>query len=427
MRFWLIYVAVVSLMISGTSGCQSLRKSGGGSKGSSLKSSQGSGSRSTDSSEIDSEDILDPLGARNSNRLLLDDLAPGQLKTTLKIRATGGPNQATAEKHFAEGQRLYRAGIAELDSNPNGKAHTQMFVDAANEFRIASANWPDSKLAEDSIYFEGESYFFGDRYVQSNRAFEKLIAKYSGTMHLDMAEHRRYAIAVYWLQLAEKSSLPSFNDPKRPKTGVASEARRVLHRIRIDDPTGKLADDATLALGKAFMQAQSYYEAADTFEDLRRNYPGSKHQLTSHMLELDARLNAYQGKDYDDTPLRKADELMKSIVRQFPKESEEQLPYLEKQAALIRSQIAERDYSLGQYFEKRGENRAAQIYYEQVAEDFENTELGKAVEEKISEVAAKPPKPAQTAQWLVDIFPNPEAEKPVIQAGNNEPILGSRR
>ena len=73
------------------------------------------------------------------------------------------------------------------------------------------------------------------------------------------------------------------------------------------------------------MKASRYYEAADTFEDLRKNYPGSKHQFTAHMLELEARLKGYQGKSYDDTPLRKADEIMKTIVQQFPRESKDQL------------------------------------------------------------------------------------------------------
>ena len=91
------------------------------------------------------------------------------------------------------------------------------------------------------------------------RAFEKLIANYSGTKYLDLAEKRRFSIALYWLELSESSRAPKFNDSKRPKFNLAGEARRILHRIRIDDPTGKLADDATLALGKAFLAAEQYY------------------------------------------------------------------------------------------------------------------------------------------------------------------------
>lgn len=415
MRMYIVILAIGSLLISGASGCQSLAPDLGSVNGK-KKSLFGLGKKER---EIDSDEVLDPLGARDSNRILWADLAPSQLLTTIKAR-TQGANPAVAKENYTEGQRLYQAAIDQLERDPDGDLHKDMFNEAANQFRVASASMPDSQVEENALYFEGESYFFADRYVQSNRAFEKLIANYSGTHHLDHAEHRRYAIAVYWLELAETTFMPSLTDPKRPQSGLATEARRVLHRIRIDDPTGKLADDATLALGKAFMNTQRYYEAADTFEDLRKNYPGSPHQFTAHMLELESRLQGYQGKNYDDTPLRKADDLMKNIVRLFPKECEGQLDYLEQRAAQIQNQIAERDYSMAQYFENKGENRAARIYYQKVADDFKHTPLGESVNQQIEKVAALPPKPAQPAQWLVNLFPDPEAAKPVIRTGDNE-------
>ena len=43
-------------------------------------------------------------------------------------------------------------------------------------------------------------------------------------------------------------------DAKRPKMNLANEGRRVLNRIRIDDPTGQFADDAAFALGKSFLK-----------------------------------------------------------------------------------------------------------------------------------------------------------------------------
>jgi outer membrane protein assembly factor BamD (BamD/ComL family) len=419
MRFNFAIICITCLLISASTGCQSFRKAT-----SSLQSGSSSlfGLKKRDPhSRVDPDEILDPLGARDSNRLLLDDLSWGQIGTTLRAKTTGR-DQDAAIAHYQKAQSLYDAGLKKLDQSPTGEEHKEMFTEAANEFRLASAKAPDSELEEESTFYEGESYFFADRYVQSNRAFEKLVAKYAGTRYIDMAQNRRYAISVYWLQLSETAS-PISLDSKRPKGSPAGEARRILNQIRMGDPTGKLADDASLALGQAFLQSADYYNAADTFEDLRHNYPGSKHVFQASMLELEARLAGYQGKSYDDTPLRKADALMKTIVQQFPQQSKEQLGYLEEQASKIRSQIAERDYTMGRYFEGRGENRAAKIYYQQVAEQYQDTELGQTIEQQIAEVSQKPAKPEQHAKWLVDLFPNPEKEKPAIIAGNNEGFL----
>ena len=303
-----------------------------------------------------------------------------------------------------------------------GRSHIATFTEAANKFRIASANAPDSVIEEEALYLEGEAYFFANRYVQSNRAFEKLIVKYPGTRFIDLAEQKRLAISQYWLELDETSSKFSFNDPQRPKTGVAGEARRILHRIRVDDPTGQFADDATMALGQAFLRDKNYYEAADAFRDIRNNYPNSRHQFNAHMLELQSQLAGYQGSSYDATPLEAADDLLNQIVRKFPKESQEQLGYLEQQATTIRNQLAERDYSEGDYYAKRGQNRAAKQLYEQVAENYSDTQFGRTVADRIADVSSKPPVPDQHAKWLVKLFPDDEPVKPVI-ASRDDRIL----
>ena len=367
--------------------------------------------------KIDSDEFLDPLGARDGDRLLLDDLAPSQLATTWKTRFSGGfgRNADQARKYYDRGEATYSKGIQQLESDPSANLHQPIFTEAANQFRLASAAWSGSAVEEDALYFEGESYFFADRYVQANRAFEKLVNEYAGTKHMDLAENRRYAIALYWLQLSENGSAIALNDPKRPKTGLAKEARRVLHQIRMDDPTGQLADDAAMSLSKAFLKADMNYEAADTLEDLRRNYPGSEYQFDAHMLELEAQLAVYQGPAYDDQPLMKADEILKSIVRTFPQESKTEIAYLEKQSARVQNMLGERDLTTAEYFERRGENLAARFHYQKVKEKFGGSSIAEQVDQRMAETHKLPDRPDQHLKWLVDIFPDQKQAKPVIQ------------
>lgn len=363
------------------------------------------------------EDLLsnvDPLGERGFNRLLFDDLSPGNLTTTVKVRTTYKEDRASAEAAYETGQQIYNDALAKLDAQPDGNEHVELFREAANQFRLASGKFPDSQLEHDALYFEGESYFFANNYVQANRAFENLISRYAGTRYLDKAESRRFAIAEYWLKLSETAAPIKFNDPSRPSKGIEKEAQRIFHRIRLDDPTGKLADDATLALANAYFKAENWLDAADTYEDLRRNYPGSQHQFHAHMFELKARLNSYQGKSYDDDPLKKADKLLKQIVRQFPQQARDEKEYLAKEAGMIRHLLAERDFGMAKYFENQGENLAAKYYYQQVATNYSDTEFGNMVPEKIERIVDLPAKPKQHAQWLVDLFPDEEQNKPVI-------------
>jgi len=417
-RLLFLAIAIASLTLF-MPGCKSLRKNGAESEQSLVNFRKKN--KPSNQEELSSE-YLDPLGARNADRIVLDDLSPSQISTTIKTRWLSQSDSSTASQSLSRGKELFASASSQHQASPEGEDHLESFTEAANQFRVASANAPDSAIEEESFYLEGEAYFFANRYVQANRAFEKLVAKYPGTRFLDLAEQKRLAIAQYWLELDENGSKFAFNDPQRPKTGMAGEARRILHRIRVDDPTGTYADDATIALGKAFLRDENYYDAADTFKDIRTNYPQSRYQYEAHMLELQSHLQGYKGPSYDATPLTSADEILDQMVRKFPRESQDNLDHLEQSATLIRNQLAERDYVLGDHYAKRGENRAAKLCYERVAENYSDTQYGRTVTDRIADVSSKPPVPAQHAEWLVNLFPDDTPAKPII-ASRDDRVL----
>ncbi len=411
-RNWIAFSLFCSIALSLLSGCAALKK--GSDK---IESGLLAGKKRASSSATSSEDPLDPLSSRSHRRLLWDDLSPSQLSNTLKSSLGGKSGEQAARQSFAAGKQLFDRATEMVTSNPDGTDHAAVFLDAASHFRSASAAHPDSSLAEDAMFLEGESFFFADRYVQANRAFEGLVADYSGSRYLDRAEQRRYSIALYWLKLKKNGASVALNDPKRPKFALAGEARRILHRIRIDDPTGKLADDATFALGKAYLEAKRYEEAADTFSYLRKDYPGSTFQFKSRMLELESLLKSYKGPDYDGTPLVEAEKLRKQIAMQFPDKAGENQKILAQQSSLITNQLAQRDFEVGQFYERRGENRAAKLYYEKAQSDFGNSVFSEQLGERIETVASLPPVPKPPAEWVQKIFPDADSEKPIIAAG----------
>ncbi len=411
--------AIVPTMMVSSMGCSLMEQRGQDGQARSLFAARDA----NNTRDIMMDETLDPMGTRSINRMLSDDLSPSQIATTWKSRTFKGRDPEKAKQLLAEGQQKYSQAVDQMKSDPQGQSHIETFTDAANLFRLASSRLTESHVEEESLFYEGESYFYANRYVQANRAFEKLIVLYSGSKYLDKAEARRMSIATYWLELARTDPKIKFNDPKRPRSGLAAEARRILHRIRIDDPTGKLADDATFALGSAYFENEDYYEAATTFEDLRRNYPGSTHQYKAHLLELKARMMSYAGPDYDDEPLKKADELMRAIVQRFPDQARDEEEFLAKEAGKIQNMLAARDISMAEYFENRGEYGAAKIYYEKVAQKYPDTEFRAAIQEQIASIADKPAVPEQKAQWLIDWLGRPERQKAVIAAGDNETFL----
>jgi outer membrane protein assembly factor BamD (BamD/ComL family) len=381
------------------------------------------GQRDKSRSHWDEEEKYDLYGEANPDRLHLYDLGPGRIGTTLRTRWSSAQDHRKAEKHMAEGERLYNEAITLWESDVESARATTLFRQASRQFELAADNWRDSALEQDALFMQGEASFFANDYMLANRAYEILVSRYAGTPQLDLVESRRFEIAQYWLSLSRDGAGLAVGDHSRPMMGLGREARRVLHRIRLDDPSGKLADDATLALGNAFMEARRYSDAADAYEDLRRTYPGSRHQFLAHKFELQARLAAYRGPDYDGTDLVKAEDVLKTMLRQFPNECEADRDELAETGGQIRHQLAERDWTMAEYYEGRGENRAATHYYNLVAENYDDTSFGGEAGERIAALGGLPPVPKQKAQWLADLFPVKERNKPLIATGDRESIL----
>ena len=406
--------AATTFVLLSASGCKSLQQNGGLSMANLL------GTTTADDTDIED---FDTFGEKNPDRLMLSDLGPGRIGTTLKSRFGGGNNRASAEESFRKGQQLYDQAIARFENDDRSEETNALFRQAANKFEVAAGQWPNSALQQDALFLQGEARFFANDYVPANRAYEILVNKYSGTKHLDLVESRRYEIALYWLSLARNGEGFTFGSNRRPNSGLAKSARRILHRIRLDDPTGKSADDATLALGNAFFEDGKYADAADAYEDLRKTYPGSPHQFHAHKFELKARLAAYRGAEYDGTDLQHAEKLLKTMIRQFPSEVEAERDYLASEGQRIREMLAARDWEVGNYYASRGENRAAKYYFAKVAGEYEDTQLAESAGERVAEVSDLPAVPEQKLPRLAELFPVKERNKPLLDSSNRGTTL----
>ncbi len=343
---------------------------------------------------------------------------PEQFESSWKTLIGKGVNPQKAREVYVEAEGMYQAALrAESDEKQDA------FAQAAKQFTEASERWPDSALEEDAMFMAGEAYFFADMYPKANEAWEKLLKKYSNSKHLDAIESRRFAIAQFWLDLHNKDpeSFWEFNwlDPTRPTRDTFGNSVRVYDRIRLDDPTGKLADDATLAAGNAYFAKQQYLDADSFYTDLRKTFPSSEHQYRAHLLGLKAKLLSYEGTDYSGTPLDEAEKLIKQIQRQFPQEAAQEREYLARAYAEVRFKKAEREWNLAQYYDRRREYGAARFYYDILTKDFAETPFAEKARARMGEVASEPPVQPQRLQWLVDAFPKEENSKPLMATSDS--------
>ncbi len=351
--------------------------------------------------------------------LTIASFAPNNVSDTVRDLTGFGPDSNKARQAIEEAEAVYNHAVALREQNLLKESHEQ-FTLAAKKYASAAKHWPDSTLEQDALFMTGECSFFADRYWAAELAYEELLDKYTHSRHLDRVQPRRFKIADYWLEIhrTDPQAFYEWNllNPDRPTRDAFGHAMRIYDRIRLDDPTGKLADDATLALGNAHFAASNFLKADDYFSDLRKTFPSSDFQFSAHLLGLKSKLMNYQGSDYSANALNEANILLKQLYKQFPAQAQEEAEYLTKAGAEIRYRLAERRWDRAKRFDRRSEYGAARLYYESLLADYGETPFARQARQRLQQIGREPDTPKQQMSWLVNMFPETDTVKPLMES-----------
>lgn len=322
----------------------------------------------------------------------LSDLAPKKVYQKLKALAGYGPNEGVARALYQEGQELF---------------NQKQYAEAAAKFKSAADRWPDSPLEEDALFMLGESYFFADRYPRANDAYSRLLKKYEYTRHLDTTVTRLFAIGRYWEQLS--ATLPAWQwvnltDSGRPWFDTFGYGIKAYESVRLHDPTGPLADDAVMATANAYFVRGRFEEAAYQYDLIRKDYPKSEHQVKAHLLGMKSKMQVYQGPLYEGSPLKDASEIAQQTLTLFGKELGEERQKIVEAKNQMTEELARRDLTVGQYYDRKGYYGAARYYYQAVLEEYPHTVAARMAETRLQQIRDLPAEPPERFKWLTDML-----------------------
>jgi len=320
-------------------------------------------------------------------------LDPSKLWSKAKAAAGYGPDESMANSLYREGMDLYGA---------------KKYAEAAKKFGEAAGRWPDSVLEEDALFYQAESYFFDDQYGKAHDTYGMLCKKHENSRYLDTVVAREFAIGRYWEQAHRAEPhwpvTPNFTDNTRPWFDTHGNALNAYLSVRLNDPTGPMADDAVMATGNAYFENARYEDAAIQYDLIRKEYPKSEHQKDAHLLALQSKLRSYQGPYYEGKPLEQADDLARQTSRQFRGQLGPEQTRVMKTIDDIRNQKAERDYALGQFYEKKRAYGAARISYQELLKQYPDTQYAAMAKQRLEEIKDYPAQPPNHFKWLTDAF-----------------------
>lgn len=352
-------------------------------------------------------DLLDDSDEKRSLWDRVTSYSPKKSFNAFKERIGLGPDEALARQLYTDADHLFR---------------DKQYAEAAKKYKQAGKRWPDSQLQEDALFMAAECYFQIDRYPRASDTYTVLLKKYDNSRHLDMIVKRRFAIGRYWEQRGKDRAMMAFNftDKTIPFWDVTGNTVAVYESIRMDDPTGPLADDATMATATTYFLKGRYEDAAYHYDLMRTEFPQSEFQPQAHLLGMQAKLLSYQGPQYDGKPLDEAKKLASSIQTQFAGQlPKKELDNVAQTMKAIDAQIAERDWSTGEFYYNTKHYGAARYYYDQVVKDHPQSRFADLARARIDQVKDKPPEPANEVEWLASKFrrASPKPASPAPAAG----------
>lgn len=341
-------------------------------------------------------------------------------------------NQNEAKRLYQQADQVFRSATGQSEVQ-----RKKTFARSAKMFGKSAEASEGTALEQDALYMQAESLFFSDQLPAATEAYQKLQAEHPRNRHNDQVASRLFAISRYWIQ-ANKAGDDAWyklnlTDASRPRLDADGHAIRVLDQIRYDDPTGRLADDATMAAAAEFIRQKKFEEADEFLTDLRETFSDSEHMFLAHLLGIRCKLEMYRGPRYSGLVLEEAQELIDRARTRFPDKlrDEKYADMVARAAAEVGFKRSERLMYRAEYREKRKEYGAARYYYQRILDEFSDTPQADQARERLGSVEQLPAVPEQRLSWLTTIFPESRAAQPLklesgadVDPGSAEPTPG---
>lgn len=326
-----------------------------------------------------------------------------------------------ARQYYQKGNRLF-----EDASKEPKEERGRRFESAAKWFGKAGNTAEGSALQQDALFMQAESFYFSNDLNNARDTYEKLQKEFPRNRHSDRAAARLFSIGQYWIDVTKSgkdSWIPNFFDKKLPVMDTDGHAIKVLDQIRYDDPTGSIADDATMAAAMEHLRAERFEQADEFLTDLRETFSDSQHLFLAHLLGIGCKLQVYRGPRYSETYLDEAAELIKLTKRRFPNELREPkyAEHIAKFSAEVAFHQAEDLAERARFREKQKRYGAAKEIYQQLLRDYPTTPQAERAREVLAEIDSLPPNPKQRLAFMTQLFPSARQSSPLVLKKDLQP------
>lgn len=264
---------------------------------------------------------------------------------------------------------------------------------------IADNQMNPAEMAETARFMQAECRRMKSEYPEAVDTYHRLLLDFPTGAHRREACARIFEISDYWLddfrdeidrRKGEKGVIgwrprwPNLTDPSKPDTDQEGRALQALEYVSTHDVTGPTADKALFWCGYVNFIRGNFQEADHFFSQLVELHKDSPLRPQAIAYAIQSKNNATGGAIYDGRKCAEALQLVHMAEATVPEltQNPEMAEKMTRARFAIRSQQAEKDFRMAEYYERTGHPGSAVFYYELVRRRYAGTRYSDVATEK---------------------------------------------
>ena len=284
------------------------------------------------------------------------------------------------------------------------------YKDAREAFEDWFEDYPESGLRREALFYSAETEIMAEDadpksgdIMQAYEWLEEILEAWPGTDLADRAVRREIIIAEMLL----------FKDRKQRVwkgtfwLSAEDEALAMLGKVADTWAVGTPVAEQALRLKADYHYQNGQFDEAEiTYARLMRDFPRGRYRKISLLRSGQSALARFPGVEFDDADLLEAEVYLRDFESQYPQESD---AYRVPQTLTrIQDSLAEKDFKVGQFYERTSKLDAAAYYYRHVMAAWPDSTWAAQSLERLTAIGGTLPAPTDTDLGSIDLSASAE-------------------
>jgi len=278
----------------------------------------------------------------------------------------------------AEGKDKYLLAVAQIKKLVN-MGQTEAVGEALDKLK---KDFPEIAGPDLDAFIKAELFFSEGKFTKAVRGYNKFLEEYSESALFEAALDRQFAIATAFLAGRKRPILKVFKI-KGYATGVKIMEKISDDLAGLDAPIGV---KAAIAVAENYEKREKFHEAYLKWEDIAFQWETGEIGRDALLGQARCKHATYRGPKYDASNLTgpfSAKNYYEKFKLQYPEDAEEL--EVDKILEQIEQQLAYKQFSIGEYYQKMGNKLSANLYYDMVIREWPDSKAAEMAKKTMNE------------------------------------------